>query len=105
MIWLAFIALQFAMVYRMYRHAKTQNLWSWSGFFFAIGFALFEVAIITLPVYLLRNDAYWMWKVYALCWVVAIVNFIFFLRIMRRWKFAGSADAAASTSSSPSKPS
>src|ERR1700735_3354021 len=86
MIWLGFVALQFVMVYRMYRHAKAENLWSWSGFAFSIAFALFEVALVTLPAYLLRSNPWWMWRVYALCWVVAAVNFIFFIRIMRRWK-------------------
>jgi hypothetical protein len=95
MIWLAFVALQFVMVYRMYRHAKAENLWSWSGFAFSIAFALFEAALITLPAYLLRNNPWWMWRVYALCWVVAAVNFIFFIRIMRRWKLGTAARVAA----------
>jgi hypothetical protein len=96
MIWLAFVALQLVMAYRMYRHAKAENLWSWSGFAFSIAFALFETALITLPAYLLRNNPWWMWKVYALCCVVAAVNFLFFFRIMRRWKL-GSATGAAQT--------
>ena len=95
MIWLAFVALQFVMVYRMYRHAKAENMWSWSGFAFSIAFALFEVVLVTVPAYLLRNNTWWMWRVYALCWVVAAVNFIFFIRIMRRWKIGSPTTVAA----------
>jgi hypothetical protein len=95
MIWLAFVALQFVMVYRMYRHAKAENMWSWSGFAFSIAFALFEVVLVTVPAYLLRNNTWWMWRVYALCWVVAAVTFIFFIRIMRRWTIGSPATVAA----------
>ena len=95
MIWLAFVALQFVMVYRMYRHAKAENMWSWSGFAFSIAFALFEVVLVTVPAYMLRNNTWWMWRVYALCWVVAAVNFIFFIRVIRRWKIGSPATVAA----------
>ena len=95
MIWLAFVTLQFVMVYRMYRHAKAENMWSWSGFAFSIAFALFEVVLVTVPAYMLRNNTWWMWRVYALCWVVAAVNFIFFIRVIRRWKIGSPATVAA----------
>ena len=95
MIWLAFVALQFVMVYRMYRHAKAENMWSWSGFAFSIAFALFEVVLVTVPAYMLRNNTWWMWRVYALCWVVAAVNFIFFICVMRRWKVGSPTTVAA----------
>ena len=99
MIWLAFVALQFAMVYRMYRHAKAENMWSWSGFAFSIAFALFEVVLVTVPAYMLRNNTWWMWRVYALCWVVAAVNFILFIRIMRRWKIGNANPVAVNRAS------
>ena len=99
MIWLGFLALQFVMVYRMYRHAKAENLWSWSGFAFTIAFLLFETALVTLPAYLLRNNPWWMWRVYAFCWVVAAVNFIFFIRIMRRWKLGNAGTVASAPAS------
>ena len=95
MIWLAFVALQFVMVYRMYRHAKAENMWSWSGFAFSIAFALFEVVLVTVPAYMLRNNTWWMWRVYVLCWVLAAVNFMFFIRIMRRWKIGSPTTVAA----------
>jgi uncharacterized membrane protein YhaH (DUF805 family) len=86
MIGLVLVVLQFAIVYRMYREAQAKGQWSWSKFALAIAFALFEVALVTVPAYLFR-DRSWMIKLYVGCWVVALVNMCFFIRSARHWRF------------------
>jgi len=83
--WIAFVALQFFFVVRGYRHARSAKQWSWSLFFFAIAFAGVEVVILTLPIIYLSNSHYF-GVTYAAAWVIAALNFIWFIMVCRRWR-------------------
>lgn len=62
------------------------GLWSWSKFFFSLGFAGVECVIITAPVVLMDMNSRYFWPVYIAAWVVAAGLFVWFIIEARRWK-------------------
>ena len=86
MIWLLFIPLQLYLIYTGIRRQERDGAWSWSLFAFALGFIAFEVLILTLPLRLGMHGNPWFVPVYTGAWIVAAINFIWFLVVCRRWK-------------------
>jgi hypothetical protein len=85
MIWILMLALQVGFIAAGIRGEEKAGLWSWPKFFFALGFAAVEVALVLIPVLTLANNR-WFWWAYGASWVVAAVNFIWFIIACRRWK-------------------
>ena len=84
--WIAFILLQAYFAISGYRHAKRTGQWSWSMFFFALAFAGVEVLIITLPLLSMNTNSRYFIPIYAAAWVIAALNFIWFIMVCRRWR-------------------
>jgi len=85
--WIAFVVLQAVMLISGIRRAERARRWSWSGFVFALGFAALEGVLISAPLFLMNMNNRYFWLVYGAAWVVAAGNFVWFLMVMRRWKF------------------
>jgi len=79
------LALQVGFIVGGIRGEEKAGLWSWSKFFFALGFAAVEVALLLVPVLTLANTR-WFWWGYGTAWVVAALNFVWFIIVCRRWK-------------------
>jgi hypothetical protein len=90
MLWLLFIPLQIALILAGARRARRAGQWSWSAFAFALGFAAFECSLIIAPILLVgvpgRPHFGVIWTI---AWIVCLLNFVWFLRIMRNWKMPG----------------
>jgi hypothetical protein len=89
MFWLIFIPLQiffFAVGVRQYKRA---GQWSWSGFAFALGFAAVECFILIGPIIFIGAAGKPHFApIWTAAWIIAALNFIWFLRIMRHWKMS-----------------
>jgi len=84
--WIAFIIVQAIFVFSGYRHAKSTNQWSWSLFVFALAFAGLETLILTVPILSMNSNSSYFLPVYAIAWVIAALNFIWFIMVCRRWR-------------------
>lgn len=86
MIWLFFIGLQAFIVISGVRQQEQDGTWSWALFGFAMGFIVFECLILILPIRLgMAGNRYFV-PVWTAAWIVAALNFIWFLRVCRRWR-------------------
>jgi hypothetical protein len=86
MIWLLMFALQVGYIVLGIRREQQAGLWSWSKFAFALGFAAVEVVIGTVPVMTLDPHNRWFWWIVGAGWLIAALNFIWFIIACRRWK-------------------
>ncbi len=86
MIWLFFIGLQVFILTSGIRQREHDGTWSWSMFAFAMGFMVVELLILLLPLRFgmvgSRNFA----VAWTAAWIVAALNFIWFLAVCRRCK-------------------
>jgi hypothetical protein len=85
MTWILVLALQVGFIAVGIRGEEKAGLWSWSKFFFALGFAAAEVALLLIPILTLANNR-WFWWAYGAAWAVAALNFVWFIIVCRRWK-------------------
>ena len=86
MIWLFFIGLQLFILISGVRQQEHDGTWSWPMFGFAMGFMVFEGLIVDLPLRLgITGNRYFV-AVWIAAWIVAGLNFIWFLAVCRRWK-------------------
>lgn len=86
MVWLIFLVVLGIIVIARIRAEQRAGRWSWSKFFFSLGFGALECAIITLPLLVMNMNSRYFWFVYGAAWVVAIVLFVKFILIARKWK-------------------
>jgi hypothetical protein len=86
MIWILALALQVGFIVAGIRRDEQAGLWSWSKFFFALGFAAVEVALVIVPVITLDLHGRWYWWIAGAGWLIAVLNFIWFIIACRRWK-------------------
>jgi hypothetical protein len=86
MIWILMLALQVGFIVVGIRREEKAGLWSWPKFFFALGFAAVEVALVIVPILSVDQNSRWFWWIYAAGWLVAALNFIWFIIACRRWK-------------------
>jgi hypothetical protein len=87
MIWLIFVIVFGIIAIMRIRAEQRAGRWSWSKFFFSLGFGALECAIITLPLLVMNMNSRFFWPVYIGSWVVAIALFVKFILIARKWKF------------------
>jgi hypothetical protein len=86
MIWILMLALQVGFIVVGIRREEKAGLWSWSKFVFALGFAAAEVALVITPVLTLDPNSRPFWWVAGAGWLIAALNFIWFIIACRRWK-------------------
>jgi hypothetical protein len=85
--WIFVVILQFTVVAAGIRNEQRAGLWSWSKFFFALGFAALECTILIVPIYLIHDvHSRYFLPVYITCGIVAALNFIWMIIVARRWK-------------------
>jgi hypothetical protein len=80
------LALQVGFIVVGIRREENAGLWSWSKFLFALGFAAVEVVLVTAPVLTLDPNRRWFWWIVGSGWLIAALNFIWFIIACRRWK-------------------
>jgi hypothetical protein len=86
--WIFAVILQVSIIIAGIRQVQRANLWSWSKFFFALGFATLECVILIVPCYYIHDvHNRYFWPVYIASWIVAALNFAWFIIVARRWKF------------------
>jgi hypothetical protein len=86
MIWILMLVLQVYFIVVGIRREEKAGLWSWSKFFFALGFAAVEVALVIVPVLTLDPDSRRFWWIVGAAWLIAVLNLIWFIIACRRWK-------------------
>jgi hypothetical protein len=86
MIWILMLALQVGFMVVGIRREEKAGLWSWPKFIFALGFAAVEVALVIVPILTVDQNSRWFWWIYGAGWLVAALNFIWFIIACRRWK-------------------
>jgi hypothetical protein len=86
MIWILMFALQIGFIVVGIRREEKAGLWSWSKFLFALGFAAVEVALVIVPVLTLDQNSRLFWWILGAGWLIAALNFVWFIIACRRWK-------------------
>jgi hypothetical protein len=86
MIWILMLLLQIGFIVVGIRREEKAGLWSWTKFFFALGFAAVEVALVIVPVLILDPNSRRFWWIVGAGWLVAALNFVWFISACRRWK-------------------
>ena len=84
--WIVLVLFYAWFAFSGFRRAKHTGQWSWSLFFFALAFAGVEVLIITLPLLSMNTNSRYFIPIYAAAWVIAALNFIWFIMVCRRWR-------------------
>jgi hypothetical protein len=84
------LALQVGFIVIGIRRDEKAGVWSWPLFFFALGFAAAEVALVIVPVLTLDQGSRLFWWIVGAGWLIAALNFIWFIIVCRRWKLPGS---------------
>jgi hypothetical protein len=85
--WMCIVAAQFLVIAAGIRDEQRVGLWSWSKFSFAPGFAALECIIVIGPAYYIHdvhNRCFL--AVYIASWIIAALNFIWMILVVRRWK-------------------
>jgi hypothetical protein len=86
MIWIFFLLLQAVFIVRGIRQEQATGEWSWSKFLFTLCFAALECVLVIAPIFFVPLTSPWFLKIYGLAWVIAGLNFIWFIRACRQWK-------------------
>jgi hypothetical protein len=86
MIWILMLALQIGFIVIGIRRDEKAGLWSWTKFLFALGFAAAEVALVIVPVLTIDQANRLFWWIAGAGWLIAALNFIWFIIACRRWK-------------------
>src|SRR5271155_2623705 len=84
--WIVLVLFYACFAFTGFRRAKRTGQWSWSLFFFALAFAGVEVLIITLPILTMNTNSHYFIPIYAGAWVIAALNFVWFIMVCRRWR-------------------
>ena len=85
--WIFVVILQVITIGPGIRKEQRAGLWSWSKFFFALAFGALESTIVIAPIYYIHDvrNRYFL-PVFIASWIVALLNFIWFIIVMRRWR-------------------
>jgi hypothetical protein len=86
MTWLLVLIAQIAFLAAGIRRERRAGLWSNSKFFFALGFAAVECTLLLVPIFTLDQNGRYFLPVFAAAGVIAALNFIWFIVVMRRWR-------------------
>jgi hypothetical protein len=84
--WILFIVVQAIVIASGIRNERRAGLWSWSKFFFALGFAALEVIILVVPLQFVDLNSRWFVPVISAAGVIAALNFVWMIVVTRRWK-------------------
>jgi hypothetical protein len=68
------------------RRMQRKGIWSWPMFAGVIGFLALEILIVSLPLKFAPPRTRYFVPVYTAAWIIAALNFIWFLILCRRWK-------------------
>jgi hypothetical protein len=88
MIWIVTLGLQLGFIVAGIRREQCCGLWSWPLFLFALGFAAVEVALAVVPAWALDLHSRRYWWIVGAGWLIAVLNFAWFIVICRRWTLA-----------------
>jgi hypothetical protein len=84
--WILVFALQFGVIASGIHQEQSAGLWSWSKFFFALGFGAFECVILIVPItYIDMHSRYYVPVVIAVS-TIAALTFIWMIIVARRCK-------------------
>ncbi|HEY1725731.1 MAG TPA: hypothetical protein VGF89_09925 [Steroidobacteraceae bacterium] len=89
MVWILTLALQLGFLAAGVLRAEQAGVWSWSMFFFALGFAAVEIIIGVVPAMTLDLHSRSYWWIVGAGWLIAALNFVWFIIVCRRWKPTG----------------
>ena len=84
--WILFAFLQITVIVTGIRREKSTGQWSWSKFVFTLGFAGLELVIVSAPLYYFDQNGPYFMPAFITAWVIAALNFIWFIIVCRRWK-------------------
>src|ERR1700722_6256425 len=93
MIWILMLALQVGFIVIGICREEKAGLWSWTKFLFALGFAGAEVWLGIVPGLSIDQARRLFWWVAGAGWLIAALNFVWFIIACRRWKLSGGATA------------
>lgn len=85
--WIFIVVMQLSIAAVGIRTAQRTGMWSWPRFLLVIGFGAIECAIIMVPIAFIHNvhDPYF-WPVYAASWIIVVLNLVWLICRVRRWK-------------------
>jgi hypothetical protein len=86
MSWLLVGVLQLFLIINGIKKERRAGFWSWSMFFFALGFAALESAILIAPLTQIDLHSRYFAPVVTVACIVAAANFIWFIITCRRWR-------------------
>jgi hypothetical protein len=89
MTWILILGLMALNVWTGVRRDRRAGVWSWSLFIFALSFAGLEWLILWMPLRHIPMDSRWFGFGIAASVILALGNFVWFLRICRRWRLPG----------------
>jgi len=84
--WIFFVLLIVSMAVSGVRRAQRAGVWSWSKFAYVLGFLALLGVIVTAPVLLMDVNGRHFLPVYIAAWIVALLLFVWFIMVARRWK-------------------
>jgi hypothetical protein len=84
--WILFAVLQISVIVSGIRQEQRTGQWSWSKFVFTLGFAGLELVIVFVPLYYLGMNSSYFMPAFITAWVIAALNFVWFIIVCRRWK-------------------
>jgi hypothetical protein len=103
MVWILMLALQIGFIVIGIRREEKAGLWSWTKFLFALGFAAVEVALVIVPVLTIDLANRLFWWVAGAGWLIAALNFIWFIIACRRWKLPDGRSSLQAERDGPSR--
>jgi len=86
MLWIPLFLLQVYFIVNGIRAEEKDGAWSWSKFFFALGFAALEFGVLMLPYYAIDPNSRYFAAVLIGSIVIAVLNFVWFIIACRRWR-------------------
>ncbi len=84
--WLLMIPLQIVTIWSGIRQEQREGLWSWSKFFFALGFGALEFVILVAPLTYLDPHRRSFFPIVITSIVIAALNFVWMIIVARRWR-------------------
>ena len=84
--WILSLVLQATVITCGIRREQRAGLWSWSKFLFALAFGVLECVLLMVPNTYIDLHSRYFAPVMTVASVVAALNFVWFIIVMRRWR-------------------